>query len=174
MGISPVAVYSDADRASLHVRVCDEAIHIGPSPSTESYLVIDKIIGAAKRSGAEAIHPGYGFLSENAEFAEAVEQSGLTLIGPPASAMKLMGSKTSARQIAQAAGAPVVPGTTSPLESIEHAASVPSEVGYPVMLKAASGGGGKGMRLVRNSEEIASAFSLASSEAASMAEITAA
>jgi acetyl-CoA carboxylase biotin carboxylase subunit len=167
MGISPVAVYSDADRASLHVRVCDEAIHIGPSPSTESYLVIDKIIGAAKRSGVEAIHPGYGFLSENAEFAEAVGQSGLTLIGPPASAMKLMGSKTSARQIAQAAGAPVVPGTTSPLESIEHAASVASEVGYPVMLKAASGGGGKGMRLVRNSEEIASAFSLASSEAAS-------
>ena len=167
MGISPVAVYSDADRASLHVRVCDEAIHIGPSPSTESYLVIDKIIAAAKRSGVEAIHPGYGFLSENAEFAEAVEQSGLTLIGPPASAMKLMGSKTSARQIAQAAGAPVVPGTTSPLESIEHAASVASEVGYPVMLKAASGGGGKGMRLVRNSEEIASAFSLASSEAAS-------
>ena len=167
MGISPVAVYSDADRASLHVRVCDEAIHIGPSPSTESYLVIDKIIGAAMRSGAQAIHPGYGFLSENAEFAEAVEQSGLTLIGPPATAMKMMGSKTSARQIAQAAGAPVVPGTTSALESIDHAEKVAGEVGYPVMLKAASGGGGKGMRLVRNSGEIASAFSLASSEAQS-------
>jgi acetyl-CoA carboxylase biotin carboxylase subunit len=167
MGISPVAVYSDADRASLHLRVADQAVHIGPSPSSESYLLIDKIIDAAKKSGAEAIHPGYGFLSENAEFAEAVERSGLVLIGPPASAMKLMGSKTSARQIAQASGAPVVPGTVSPLESIEHAERVSDEVGYPVMLKAALGGGGKGMRLVRAREEIASAFSLASAEARS-------
>ena len=167
MGISPVVVYSDADRAALHVRVADQAMHIGPSPSKESYLVIDKIIGAAKKSGAEAIHPGYGFLSENAEFAEAVEQSGLVLIGPPASAMKLMGSKTSARQIAQAAGAPIVPGTVSPLTSVDEAEHVAGEVGYPVMLKAASGGGGKGMRVVRSREEIASAFSLASSEAAS-------
>ena len=167
MGISPVAVYSDADRSSLHVRVADQAIHIGPSPSNESYLVIDKIIGAAKESGAEAIHPGYGFLSENAEFAEAVEQSGLALVGPPASAMKLMGSKLSARRTAQAAGAPVVPGTVSPVESAEQAERVADEVGYPVMLKAASGGGGKGMRLVRSREEVASAFSLASSEASS-------
>jgi acetyl-CoA carboxylase biotin carboxylase subunit len=167
MGVSPVAVYSDADRASLHVRVADQAIHIGASPSNESYLVIDKIIAAAKKSGAEAIHPGYGFLSENAEFAEAVERSGLVLVGPPSSAMKLMGSKTSARKIAQAAGAPVVPGTLSPLSSVEEAERVAGEVGYPVMLKAASGGGGKGMRLVRSREEIASAFSLASSEAAS-------
>jgi acetyl-CoA carboxylase biotin carboxylase subunit len=167
MGISPVAVYSDADRASLHVRVADQAIHIGPSPSNESYLVIDKIIDAAKKSGAEAIHPGYGFLSENAEFAEAVERSGLVLVGPPASAMKLMGSKTSARRTAQAAGAPVVPGTVSPLTSVEEAERVAGEVGYPVMLKAALGGGGKGMRLVRSRDEIASAFSLASSEAAS-------
>jgi len=167
MGISPVAVYSDADRAALHVRVADQAIHIGAAPSTESYLVISKIIDAAKQSGAEAIHPGYGFLSENASFAEAVEQSGLVLIGPPASAMRLMGSKTSARKIAQAAGAPVVPGTVSPLASIEEAERVAAEVGYPVMLKAASGGGGKGMRVVRSREEIASAFSLASSEAKS-------
>lgn len=167
MGISPIAVYSDADRASLHVRVADHAIHIGPAPSNESYLVIDKIIEAAKKSGAEAIHPGYGFLSENAEFAGAVERSGLVLVGPPASAMKLMGSKTSARQVARAAGAPVVPGTVSPLTSIEEAERVAGEVGYPVMLKAASGGGGKGLRLVRSREEIASAFSLASSEAAS-------
>ena len=167
LGISPVAVYSDADRASLHVRVADQAIHIGPSPANESYLVIDKIIDAAKKAGAEAIHPGYGFLSENFAFAEAVEQSGLVLVGPPASAMKLMGSKTSARQIAQAAGAPVVPGTVLPLESIEDAERVANEVGYPVMLKAASGGGGKGMRLVRTRKEVASAFSLASSEAAS-------
>ena len=167
LGISPVAVYSDADRTSLHVRVADKAVHIGPAPSNESYLVIEKIINAAKKSGAQAIHPGYGFLSENAEFAEAVERSGLVLIGPPASAMKLMGSKTSARQVAKQAGAPVVPGTVSPLDSIEQAERAASEVGYPVMLKAASGGGGKGMRLVRSAGEIASAFSLASSEAAS-------
>ena len=167
LGISPVAVYSDADRASLHVRVADQAVHIGPAPSTESYLVIKKIIAAAKKSGAEAIHPGYGFLSENAEFAEAVERSGLALIGPPSSAMKLMGSKTSARQIAKKAGAPVVPGTVSPLDSVEQAERVAGDVGYPVMLKAASGGGGKGMRLVGSAGEIASAFSLARSEAAS-------
>lgn len=167
LGISPIAVYSDADRASLHVRLADKAMNIGPAPSNESYLVIDKIIEAAKKSGAEAIHPGYGFLSENADFAEAVERSGLVLIGPPASAMKLMGSKTSARQLAMQAGAPVVPGTLSPLNSVEEAERVADKVGYPVMLKAASGGGGKGMRLVRSASEIASAFSLASSEAAS-------
>lgn len=167
MGISPVAVYSDADRAALHVRVADEAIHIGPAPSNESYLRIEKIISAAKATGAEAIHPGYGFLSENAEFAEAIEQAGLTLIGPPASAMKLMGSKTSARRAAQAAGAPVVPGTIEPLSSVEEAERIAGETGYPVMLKAAAGGGGKGMRLVRSREEVASAFSLAQSEAAS-------
>lgn len=167
MGISPVAVYSDADRSSLHVRMSDQAVHIGPSPSIESYLVIEKIIGAAKKTGAEAIHPGYGFLSENAAFADAVEQTGLVLIGPPASAMRLMGSKTSARKIAIEAGAPVVPGTVTPLESVEQAAQVADEIGYPVMLKAAAGGGGKGMRVVRSREEIASSFKLASSEAAS-------
>jgi len=113
MGISPVAVYSDPDRASLHVRLADQAIHIGPPPSHESYLVIEKIIDAATKSGAEAIHPGYGFLSENAEFAESVEKAGLVLIGPPASAMKVMGSKTSARRAAQEAGAVVVPGARS-------------------------------------------------------------
>jgi acetyl-CoA carboxylase biotin carboxylase subunit len=166
MGISPVAVYSDADRASLHVRVADQAVHIGPSPSNESYLVIEKIIGAARSLGAEAIHPGYGFLSENADFAQAVEEAGLILIGPPASAMRLMGSKTSARTAAQAAGVPVVPGTTTPLTSVEEAESVGEEVGYPIMLKAASGGGGKGLRLVRSREELASAYSLAQSEAA--------
>jgi acetyl-CoA carboxylase biotin carboxylase subunit len=167
MGVSPVAVYSDADRAALHVRMADEAINIGPAPSTESYLRVERIIGAAKRAGAEAIHPGYGFLSENAEFALAVEQAGLTLVGPPASAMKLMGSKTSARILAQAAGAPVVPGTTSPLKSVEEAETVADETGYPVMLKAAAGGGGKGMRLVGSREEIRSAFSLAAAEAES-------
>ncbi|MEK6285080.1 MAG: acetyl-CoA carboxylase biotin carboxylase subunit [Acidobacteriota bacterium] len=167
MGISPIAVYSDADRASLHVRVADQAIHVGASPSNESYLVIDKIIAAAKTSGAEAIHPGYGFLSESAEFAEAVERAGLVLIGPPAAAMKLMGSKTSARRTAQAAGAVVVPGTISPLTSVEEAERLAGEIGYPIILKAASGGGGKGLRVVRSRDEIASAFSLAGSEAAS-------
>jgi acetyl-CoA carboxylase biotin carboxylase subunit len=167
MGISPVAVYSDADRGSLHVRVADQAIHIGPPASNESYLVIERIIDAAKTSGSEAIHPGYGFLSENADFAEAVEQAGLVLIGPPASAMKLMGSKTSAKRIAQAAGAVVVPGTISALTSVEEAEQIAGEIGYPVMLKAASGGGGKGLRLVRSRDEIASAFALAGSEAAS-------
>jgi acetyl-CoA carboxylase, biotin carboxylase subunit len=167
MGISPVAVYSDADRASLHVRAADEAIHIGPAPSSESYLRADRIIDAAKRAGAEVIHPGYGFLSENADFAYAVEQSGIALIGPPASAMKLMGSKISAREVAQKAGAPIVPGTASSLNSIEEAESVAEQTGYPVMIKAAAGGGGKGMRIVRSREEIASAFSLAQSEAAS-------
>ncbi|HXG65720.1 MAG TPA: acetyl-CoA carboxylase biotin carboxylase subunit [Blastocatellia bacterium] len=167
MGISPVAVYSDADRAALHVRVADQAVHIGPSPSSESYLQIDKIIAAAKQTGAEAIHPGYGFLSENADFAGAVEQAGLTLIGPPASAMRAMGSKTSARTVAEEAGAPIVPGTTAPLASVEEAERVAARIGYPVMLKAAAGGGGKGLRLVRSREEIAAAFRLAQSEAAS-------
>lgn len=166
IGISPIAVYSDADRASLHVRTADQAIHIGPSPSSESYLVIEKIIAAAMSTGAEAVHPGYGFLSENADFAQAVEDAGLTLIGPPASAMRLMGSKTSARSAAQAAGVPVVPGTTTPLASVQQAESVAESVGYPVMLKAAAGGGGKGMRLVRVREELAVAYSLAQSEAA--------
>ncbi|HJQ24236.1 MAG TPA: acetyl-CoA carboxylase biotin carboxylase subunit [Blastocatellia bacterium] len=166
MGISPVAVYSDADRTALHVRVADEAIHIGPPPSSESYLRIDKLIDAARRTGAEAIHPGYGFLSENADFARAVEDAGLVLVGPPASAMRLMGSKTSARQAAQAANATVVPGTTEALGSVEEALSTAETIGYPVMLKAAAGGGGKGMRLVRSREEMASALSLAQSEAA--------
>jgi acetyl-CoA carboxylase biotin carboxylase subunit len=167
MGIRPVAVYSDADRASLHVRVADEAIHIGPAPSSESYLRIDRVIDAARRSGAEAIHPGYGFLSENAEFAEAVESAGLVLVGPLASAMRIMGSKTSARVAASSAGAPVVPGTTAPLSSVEEALEVAGRTGYPVMLKAAAGGGGKGMRKVEAREEVRSAFELAQSEAMS-------
>ena len=167
MGISPVAVYSDIDRAALHVRVADQAVRIGPAPSSESYLVIENIINAAIRTGAEAIHPGYGFLSENADFAEAVERAGLVLIGPPASAMRIMGSKTSARRAAQAAGAPVVPGTTSPAASTEQAQAQAETIDYPVMLKAASGGGGKGMRLVQSRDDLASALSLARNEALS-------
>jgi acetyl-CoA carboxylase biotin carboxylase subunit len=165
MGISPVAVYSDADRAALHVRLCDHAINIGPPAALESYLVIEKILAAAAATGAEAIHPGYGFLSENADFADAVEQAGLILIGPPSSAMRSMGSKTNARRAAIAAGAPVVPGTTEPLSSAADAKQVARSLGYPVMLKAAAGGGGKGLRLVRSDDEIDSALSLAQSEA---------
>src|SRR5262249_60279946 len=154
MGISPIAVYSDVDRSSLHVRRCDQAVHIGPSPSAESYLSIEKIIGAARQSHADAIHPGYGFLSENAEFAEAVEQAGLVLIGPPSKAMRLMGSKTSARTAAMSAGAPVVPGTTAALGSVDEAKQTADSIGYPIMLKASAGGGGKGRRLVSPASEI--------------------
>ena len=165
MGITPIAVYSDADRAALHVRACDEAVHIGPAPSIDSYLAIEKIIAAAKRTGAEAIHPGYGFLSENADFADAVEHAGLVLVGPPAAAMRMMGSKTNARNAAMAAGAPVVPGTTSAVESADVALQTADEIGFPIMLKAAAGGGGKGMRLVRDRQELTSALALARSEA---------
>ncbi|MCC7307623.1 MAG: hypothetical protein IT173_08655, partial [Acidobacteria bacterium] len=145
MRIGTVAVYSDADLDALHVRMADEAYHVGPPPSAESYLRGDKIIEAAKRAGAEAIHPGYGFLSENAGFVRLVRESGLTFIGPPAEAMDAMGGKMSARRIAIDAGVPVVPGTTEPLEDIDEARKVAAEVGYPVMLKASAGGGGKGM-----------------------------
>src|SRR5579862_2632247 len=142
--ISSIAVYSDADRASLAVATADEAAHLGPAPSSESYLCIDKIIEAARRHGAEAIHPGYGFLSENADFAEACAAAGIVFIGPPASAIRLMGSKTSARKVAIAAGAPVVPGTKEPLGEIADAKRIAAEIGYPVLLKASAGGGGKG------------------------------
>jgi acetyl-CoA carboxylase biotin carboxylase subunit len=164
--VVPVAVYSAADAAALHVRLADEAYLLGPAPSVESYLRIDRIIAAAKQSGAEAIHPGYGFLAENADFARAVADAGLTFIGPSPAAMELMGSKTNARRAAQAAGAPVVPGTTEALQSIADARTTAAQFGYPVMLKAAAGGGGKGMRLVARADELAAAFETAQSEAA--------
>src|SRR4051812_12718686 len=167
MDIGAVAVYSEADASALHVRLADEAYPIGPAPSSESYLRIERVIDAARRSDAEAIHPGYGFLAENAEFARAVKEAGLVFIGPSPEAMVLMGSKTSARRAAIAAGAPVVPGTTEALTSIEDARETAAAIGYPVMLKAAAGGGGKGMRLVAEESEIASAFETARSEAAS-------
>ena len=166
LNIASVAVYSDADRASLAVRMADEAAYLGPAPSSESYLRIDKIIDAALRHGAEAIHPGYGFLSENAEFAKAVADAGLVFIGPPAEAIRKMGSKTAARQIAIAAGAPVVPGTEAAIRSIEQARATAQVLGYPVLLKAAAGGGGKGMRRVDREEDLESAIRDASSEAA--------
>lgn len=167
LGISPVAVYSEADAAAVHVGLCDEAVCIGPAPSIESYLRIPAIIAAAKSTYAQAIHPGYGFLAENAEFARAVTEAGLTFIGPDASAMEIMGSKTGARRAAVEAGVPIVPGTVSPLNSFEEARGVAEEFGYPVMLKASAGGGGKGMRLVGSFEELRSAFDSAKSEAGS-------
>src|SRR5947209_3808346 len=167
MDISPVAVYSEADVEALHVRLADEAYLLGPAPSVESYLGIDRVIASARESGAEAIHPGYGFLAENATFARAVSQAGLVFVGPSPEAMELMGSKTSARRAALAAGAPVVPGATEALASVEEARETAARVGYPVMLKAVAGGGGKGMRLVASEDELPSAFETARSEAAS-------
>ena len=146
LGIASVAVFSDADRKSLAVQMADEAIHIGPAPSTESYLQTSKILAAAAQTGAQAIHPGYGFLSENADFAQAVADAGLVFIGPSADAIRQLGSKTAARKLAIAAGAPVVPGTTEPVTHFQDARQMASQIGYPVLIKAAAGGGGKGMR----------------------------
>jgi acetyl-CoA carboxylase, biotin carboxylase subunit len=165
MGISAVAVYSEVDRASLHVRKADEAYPIGPASAKESYLNIDKIISVAKQSGADAIHPGYGFLSENAQFARACADAGVKFIGPTAAAMDAMGSKTRARQAMEKAGVPFVPGTSRGLDSFEEARDVAQRIAYPVMLKAAAGGGGKGMRLVHSPDELQSALEGARSEA---------
>jgi acetyl-CoA carboxylase biotin carboxylase subunit len=165
--ISPVAVFSEADARALHVRMSDEAYCIGPAQSAHSYLSIETIIAAAKKAGAEAIHPGYGFLAENAEFARAVTRAGLVFIGPGPEAMAIMGSKTGARRAAVAAGVPVVPGTTEALRSVAEAQETAAQFGYPVMLKAAAGGGGKGMRQVAAESEMQSAFAAAQSEAAS-------
>lgn len=165
MKIGSVVVYSEIDRDALHVRMADEAYFIGPPPSSESYLRPEKIIRAAKHSGAQAIHPGYGFLSENAAFAKTVESEGIRFIGPPAEAMEAMGGKISARKIAVMAGVPVVPGATAPLRSYEEAAETALEVGYPIMLKASAGGGGKGMRLVADEKALRSALENAKSEA---------
>ncbi len=165
LGIAAVAVYSDVDRAALHVRKADEAYPIGAPAASESYLNIQKILDVAARSGADAIHPGYGFLSENAKFARACANAGVKLIGPTAAAMDAMGSKTRARQAMERAGVPLVPGTSRGLESFEQAEEVAARIGYPVMLKAAAGGGGKGMRLVCAPEELKSAIEGARSEA---------
>lgn len=165
MGIAAVAVYSDVDRASLHVRKADEAYPIGPAAASESYLNIGKILEVAKRSGAEAIHPGYGFLSENARFSRACADAGVKFIGPTAAAMDAMGSKTKARQAMERVGVPFVPGTSRGLESLAQAKEIAERIGYPIMLKAAAGGGGKGMRLVHSAQELKSAFDAARSEA---------
>src|SRR5271156_588202 len=165
LGISTVAVYSDVDRAALHVRKSDEAYAIGPAPAAESYLRIDKILDVAKRSGAEAIHPGYGFLSENAKFARACADAGVKFIGPSPHSMEMMGSKTRARQEMEKAGVSFVPGTSRGLSSPEEGEEVAERIGYPVMLKAAAGGGGKGMRLVHTRKELRAALESAQSEA---------
>ena len=165
MGIKSVAVYSEADRTSMHVRFADEAYNIGPAPSNESYLVIDNIIKAAKDSGADAIHPGYGFLSENAEFSERCEKEGIIFIGPSSFAINTMGDKITARKKMQSANVPVVPGTTEPITDLKKAIKVINEIGLPVMIKASAGGGGKGMRLVTKEEDIITAVTSAKSEA---------
>jgi acetyl-CoA carboxylase, biotin carboxylase subunit len=165
MGIASVAVYSDVDRPALHVRKADEAYSTGAAPAAESYLNIPKILAVAKHCGADAIHPGYGFLSENARFAQACADSGIKFIGPRAASMEMMGSKTRARQEMEKAGVPFVPGTSRGLESIEQAKEVAAKIGYPVMLKAAAGGGGKGMRLVGFASELQSALETARGEA---------
>jgi acetyl-CoA carboxylase, biotin carboxylase subunit len=167
MGARTVAVYSEADVRAPHVREADEAVLIGPPPSRESYLCGDRIIEAAKQTGAEAIHPGYGFLSEREWFARAVREAGIVWIGPPAEAIAAMGSKTSARTLAVANGVPVVPGTTEPLENAKEAEKIAKKFGYPVLLKAAAGGGGKGMRVVSGPKELAGALEAARREAKS-------
>ncbi len=165
MKIKTVAVYSEADKNALHVRMADEAYLIGAPPSSESYLRWEKIIEVAKRSGAEAVHPGYGFLSENSEFVRKVTDEGIKFIGPSPEAMEAMGGKISARLIAIKAGVPIVPGTTAPLVSFEDALETAREIGFPVMLKASAGGGGKGMRFVNHESDLKNALEAAQSEA---------
>jgi acetyl-CoA/propionyl-CoA/long-chain acyl-CoA carboxylase, biotin carboxylase, biotin carboxyl carrier protein len=164
LGITPVAVYSEADRRSLHVRAADEAYLLGPGPPTESYLVQERVIDAAKRSGAEAIHPGYGFLAENAAFARAVEDAGLTWIGPPPEAIDVMGSKVAARERMQAAGVPIIPGTTKPVSTAGDVRELGDELGWPIAIKASAGGGGKGLKVVRSADEVERAFESARRE----------
>jgi len=165
MGIRSVAVYSEVDRKALHVRYADEAFAIGPAPAIESYLRIDRLIDAAQRSGAEAIHPGYGFLAENPDFARACRDAGIVFIGPSPEAMELMGSKTASRRLVLDAGLPVVPGANANLDSFEEVVRVAREIGFPVMLKASAGGGGKGLRRVATEQELESAYRNARSEA---------
>ncbi len=164
-GIATVAVYSDADRNALHVRLADEAVRIGPPPARESYLDGDKIIAAARATGAVAIHPGYGFLSENADFADSVTAAGIAFIGPPGSAMRAMGNKIEAKRRMRAAGVPVAPGSDGAVEDPRELAALARAVGFPVMIKAAAGGGGKGIRIVHDEAELVRAFEMARSEA---------
>jgi propionyl-CoA carboxylase alpha chain len=167
MGILTVAVYSDADQNALHTRLADESVHIGPSPSSESYLVIDKIVAACQQSGAQAVHPGYGFLAENAAFEIALDKAGITFIGPGSHAIQSMGDKITSKKLAAEAGVNTIPGYTDVIEGPDHAVSIARDIGYPVMLKASAGGGGKGMRVVRNDDECRDGFERATNEARS-------
>src|SRR5438067_8546773 len=164
LGIGTVAVYSEADRASLHVAYADEAFLLGGAAPAESYLNTGRILDAARRSGAEAVHPGYGFLAENASFARAVADAGLTWIGPPPEAIEIMGSKVAARERMRDAGVPIVPGTVEPLESADELAAIGDELGWPLAIKASAGGGGKGLKVVRSREDAARAFDSARRE----------
>ena len=165
LGVGTVAVYSEPDRDAPHVRRADEAYLLGPGPATESYLVVEKIIEVAKQSGAEAIHPGYGFLAENAAFSRACDEAGIVFIGPPGDAIDAMGSKTKARELMKAAGVPIVPGTTDPVDSVEDAKKIiDADIGYPVAIKAAGGGGGKGFRVALTEDELSDAFEGAARE----------
>lgn len=167
MGIATVAVYSDADKNALHNSMADEAVHIGAAPAAESYLIIDKIIDACKQTGANAVHPGYGFLSERAEFAERLKQEGIVFVGPPQGAIEKMGDKITSKKIADDAGVSTVPGHMDLIDDAEHAVKISGEIGYPVMIKASAGGGGKGMRIAWNDDEAREGFERSKSEAAS-------
>jgi propionyl-CoA carboxylase alpha chain len=167
MGIATVAVYSDADRGALHVKMADEAIHIGPPPASESYIVIDKIMAAIKETGAEAVHPGYGFLSENMKFAEALEAAGVAFVGPPSPAIEAMGDKITSKKIAAEAGVSTVPGFMGLIADADEAVKISAEIGYPVMIKASAGGGGKGMRIAWNETETREGFQASKNEAKS-------
>ena len=167
LGIATVAVYSDADADALHVRMAGEKVYIGASPAAESYLVTDKIIAAAKETGADAVHPGYGFLSENSDFCEALEKENITFIGPGVEAIGVMGDKISSKKLAEKAGVNTIPGHLEVIKDAEEAVKVAGEIGYPVMLKASAGGGGKGMRVVYNDAEAHSGFTSAVNEAKS-------
>jgi len=167
MDIEPIAVYSEADKSALHVRLAEEAYYLGESRPSESYLNIDKIIQTVKKSRAEALHPGYGFLAENSELVERCEKEGIVFIGPPSYPMRIMGNKIASRRKMKEAGVPIIPGTLEPLKNLQELKENASEIGYPLLLKASAGGGGKGLRLVNNDEELISSFELASSEAQS-------
>jgi acetyl-CoA carboxylase biotin carboxylase subunit len=167
LGYPTVAVYSEPDRAALHVLLADQAMPVGPAPSRESYLRIDRIVDAAKKTGAEAVHPGYGFLAENAAFARACRDAGLIFVGPSPESIQAMGSKTEARQRMQAAGVPVVPGLTKPVTSVDEIVDFARDAGFPIMIKASAGGGGKGMRLVEREGDLRGAFERVTSEAQS-------
>jgi len=167
MGIKTVAVFSDADRNALHVQMADEGVHIGAAPANQSYINIEKIVSAAKSSGAEAVHPGYGFLSENSQFAQALHKAKIVFIGPPKGAVESMGDKITSKKIAQDAGVSTVPGYMGLIESAEDAVKISKKIGYPVMIKASAGGGGKGMRIAWDDRDAKEGFQSSKNEAAS-------